>query len=265
MSEQSAREAIAAASTALWERGWVANHDGNVTVRLEDGRLLATPTAVSKRLIRPDDVIVLSPEGKLLEGQRLGGKPFSELHLHLRAFAERPDVKVVLHAHPPTATGFAVAGLALTTPVIAEAVVSLGAGAPLVPYAKPGSREAEDGLAEALRVADAALLANHGVLTVGADVEQAFLRMELVEHLAKIQLVARQIGRVNTLPAGETEALLEKNASLFPKPGRGGSASASTPEPRPLAASGSFPTVLDPSAIERAVRDELERLGLARR
>lgn len=275
MNEQSAREEIARCSRLLWERGWVANHDGNVTVRLDDGRILATPTAVSKRVIGPDHVIVLGADGKLLEPQRIPAKPFGELHLHLRCYKERPDVKCVVHAHPPTATGFAVAGLALTTPVIAEAVVSLGPGAPLVPYARPGSPAAEDGLASVLVDADAALLANHGVLAVGADVEQAYLRLELVEHLAKIQLAARTIGRVNALPEGEYAALLEKRTAAGFGPVARGAKSASSAAPAPSPAPAEPPatparpveapaprgaSALDPGVIERIVREELARL-----
>ena len=270
MNEQSAREEIARVSLLLWERGWVANHDGNVTVRLDDGRIAATPTAVSKRLITADHVILLAADGKVLEQQRIPAKAFGELHLHLRCYKERPDVRCVVHAHPPAATGFAVAGLPLTTPVIAEAIVSLGPGAPLVPYARPGTPAAEDGLASVLVDADAALLANHGVLTVGADVEQAYLRMELVEHLAKIQLAARDIGRVNALPDAEVAALLEKRtAAGFGAVARGAAKPAAAPAPaaaeppptpaRPIEAPAPRP-FLDASMIERIVREELARL-----
>lgn len=265
MNEQEARDEISRCSLLLWERGWVANHDGNVTVRLDDGRVLATPTAVSKRRISADHVIVLSPEGKLLDGQRLPGKPFSELHLHLRCYKERPDVRCVVHAHPPAATGFAVAGLALTTPVIAEAVVSLGPGAPLVPYARPGSPASEDGLASELVEADAVLLANHGVLTVGIDVEQAYLRMELVEHLAKIQIAARDIGRVNALPDAEVAALLEKRTAAGLGPiARGAKPATAAPVPAERAPVESAPAAassLDPATLERIVREELARLA----
>lgn len=267
-SEQHAREEIARCSALLWSNGWVANHDGNVTVRLDDGRILATPTAVSKRLISADHVIALSPEGKLLDGQRIAGRPFSELHLHLRCYKERADVRCVVHAHPPTATGFAVAGLALTTPLIAEAVVSLGPGAPLVPYARPGSPASEDGLAAVLVDADAALLASHGVIAVGTDVEQAYLRIELVEHLAKIHLAARSLGRVTPLPEAEVAALLGKRTAAGLGPVARGAklaedppaVAAPTPPPpaRPLE---SAPTPsLDPAVIERIVREELARL-----
>ncbi len=294
--EQRLREAIASASRLLWKRGWAANHDGNVTVRLDDGRILATPTAVSKRLIGADDVLLLSADGNLLDGQRTAGKPFSELHLHLRCYRERADAKAVVHAHPPTATGFAVAGLALTTPILAEAIVSLGPGAPLVGYALPGSPALEEGLAAALVDADAALLANHGVIAVGVDVEQAYLRVELVEHLATIELAARQLGRVNRLPEADVATLLQKRAAagLGPLARAAGSQSRpseslrgadtdadstrrsprATVEP-PIATAadtprcgdgpGSLPRPasarsLDPDALERLVRDEIARL-----
>lgn len=269
LTEQQAREEIARCSLLLWERGWVANHDGNITVRLDDGRILATPTAVSKRLITADNVIVLGADGKLLDAQRVPGKPFSELHLHLRCYKERPDVRCVVHAHPPTATGFAVSGLALDTPIIAEAVVSLGPGAPIVPYARPGSPASEDGLVSVLVDADAALLANHGVITVGTDVEQAYLRMELVEHLAKIQIAARQIGRVNALADAEVAALLEKRTAA----GLGPIARGAKPKPAPAAEKPAPPATpatpatpfvpapaLDAAMLERIVREELARL-----
>lgn len=270
MIEQTLREQISAVSRLLWERGWVANHDGNVTARLEDGRILATPTAVSKRSISPDHVLVLSPEGKLLENQRLPGKPFSEINLHLVCYRERADVKAVIHAHPPTASGFSVAGVGVIAPILAEAIVSLGPGAPIIPYQRPGSPEQESALAKALVEADAALLANHGPITVGTDLEQAFLRMELVEHLAKIQLVARQLGRVNALPHEDVAFLHERRAAAGLGPAARGITvpppeappAERAPEPPPVSPASPAAAVAPIDAIERAVREELARLGL---
>ncbi len=272
MSEQAQREAIAAASKLLSERGWVANHDGNITVRLDDGRILATPTAVSKRLIGADDVLLLGADGKLAGEQRKPGRPFSELHLHLRLYKDRSDARAVVHAHPPTATAFAVAGLGLA-PSIAEAVVSIGPGAPLVPYARPGSPESEDGLSRAMVDADVALMASHGVIAVGVDVEQAYLRVELVEHLAKIELAARQIGRVNALPREEVAYLLERRTAAGLGPAaRGQKPTAPTPSPMPTASEPATPIVIAggrtadtrpaPSLadlVEQIVREELAR------
>lgn len=197
---------VAAYSRRLHEAGWVANHDGNVTVRLGPDRYLATPTSISKKAVERDALIVVDDEGKVVSG---AGKPFGELELHLFVYRHRPDVRAVLHAHPPTATGFAVAGVRVLTTVIAEPVVSLGAEVPLVPYARPKSPEATLNLLPHLEESDALVLASHGVLTYGADLETAFLRMELVEHLAKIQLVARQLGGARELPSGDVDKLLE--------------------------------------------------------
>jgi L-fuculose-phosphate aldolase len=209
----------------LHARGWVANHDGNVSVR--DGhaqgnnRYLATPTATSKAQVRADGLVVVDDAGKQVGGR---GKPFSEIGLHLTVFKNRDDVNAVIHAHPPTATGFAVAGVALDEAFLAEAVVSLGAGVPTVPFAAPGA-EACAALAGYTTAHDAVLLGGHGVLTWGPDLETAYLRMELVEHLAKIALVARQLGGVRPLPSVVLPRLLEARA----KAGLGGAATSSSP------------------------------------
>ncbi|HEX4460008.1 MAG TPA: class II aldolase/adducin family protein [Polyangia bacterium] len=192
----------------LHARGWVANHDGNVSVRDGDGRYLATPTATSKAAVRADGLVIVDDAGKVVGGR---GKVFGEIGLHLAIYRSRADVHAVIHAHPPTATGFAVAGVALDDAFIAEAVVSLGAGVPTVPFAAPGD-EAARALADFTRDHDAVLLANHGVIAWGRDLETAFLRLELVEHLAKIALVARQLGGVQPLPASVLPKLLEARA-----------------------------------------------------
>jgi L-fuculose-phosphate aldolase len=193
-------------SRRLHARGWVANHDGNVTVRLGEGRYLATPTATSKAAVGAEDLLVVDEGGARVSGAR---KPFGEIGLHLTVYRNRPDVNAVVHAHPPTATGFACAGSgALERPFIAEAVVSLGVGIPTVPFAAPGEAACR-ALAGFVAAHDAVLLANHGVLAWGADLEQAYLRMELVEHLARVALVAQQVGGVRPLPDGVIPALLE--------------------------------------------------------
>ncbi|MEK7703607.1 MAG: class II aldolase/adducin family protein [Myxococcota bacterium] len=186
--------------------GWVANHDGNVSVLLADGRYLITPTAYSKAAVTRDALLVVDADGRRVSGIT---KPFSELELHLYVYRHRPDVGAVLHAHPPTATGLAVAGVAIDPTMMAEPVVSLGAAIPLVPYARPRSAESTVALAAYLGDADALVLAHHGVLTMGPDLETAFLRMELVEHLARIQLVALQAGGVRQIPHEDVSKLLE--------------------------------------------------------
>jgi len=203
------RRDIVRTSHALHARGWVANHDGNLSARLDEPgddamRVLCTPTAVSKGDVRPEWLIVVDGERRGVEGTR---RAFSELSLHLAAFRARPDIRVVIHARPPTVTGFAVAGVPLPHPFMAEPVVSLGPVLPVLPYRPPGQAGAEDDLARALGLADAVILDRHGLLTVGGSFEQALLRMELVEHQARIALVAHQLGGVRPLPAADVSTL----------------------------------------------------------
>jgi L-fuculose-phosphate aldolase len=205
---------VAEYALRLHAQGWVANHDGNVSVREGGGRYLATPTATSKAAVRAEGLVVVDDEGKQVGGR---GKPFSEIGLHLTVYQNRSDVNAVIHAHPPTATGFAVAGVPLDEAFLAEAVVSLGVGVPTVPFAAPGA-DACRSLAAFTQRHDAVLLGGHGVLSWGPDLETAYLRMELVEHLAKIALVARQLGGVRPLPASVVPKLLEARA----KAGLGG-------------------------------------------
>lgn len=206
-SEEVLRQELAATSQALHARGWVANHDGNISSRLSPGRWLCTPTATSKADVTPALLLVLDDDGAVVSGTR---RPFSELHLHRAAFAARPDIGVVVHAHPPHATGFAVAGVGLGRPFMAEPVVSLGADVPLVPFHPPKAPALDRALAAALASSDVVLLQNHGVLTVGGSCEQALLRMELVEHLAQICLVARQLGGPKPLSQDTVRALSKR-------------------------------------------------------
>lgn len=221
--EESLRAQLLSASLALHARGWVANHDGNASVWLGEGRYLATPTAMSKGAVSAETLIVVSADGKVLAGTR---KLFSEWKLHRAAYAARDDVRAVLHAHPPTATGFAVAGVSLGEPFLAEPVVSLGRSIPTVPFGLPG--ENDDALAAALGQADALLLANHGVLTVGPDLETCLLRMELVEHLCRIYLVAAQLGGPRRLPTEVVDRLHAQHVQLFPR----ATAASTSPESR---------------------------------
>lgn len=210
------REQLLSVSHALHQNGWVANHDGNVTVRAGEDRYLATPTSVSKGDVRDEWLIVVNGEGKVVQGTY---RPFSEFVLHRAAYETRVDVNAVVHAHPPTATAFSVAGRGLDRPILAEAVVSIGPRVPLVPYALPGSDAFTDEVARQLPTYDCLILQNHGVLTVGSDLQQAYLRMELVEHLAKIELLTTQLGGVGYLDAGDIDALLDKRkkAGLGPE------------------------------------------------
>jgi L-fuculose-phosphate aldolase len=205
---QAESEALCRYSLLLWERGWVANHDGNVSVRISDDRFLATPTGESKRLITPEMLVLVDPSGKVHAGSR---RIFSEWNLHAAAYGRRPDVQAVVHAHPPNATAAGLTGLDLREPMLPEAVVSLGA-IPTAKNALPGEAAAAAVGAEVV-VHDAMLLPGNGALSVGDDLEQAYLRMELVEHLAQITALAQKMGTPVGIEASARAALLKKRAA----------------------------------------------------
>jgi len=207
MNEERLRLEMVKYSHLIYQKGWVANHDGNLTAKLDDTRLLCTPTGQSKGMVGLEQLIVIDPKNKVLAGTR---RPFSELQLHRAAYRARPEIGCVIHAHPPTTGGFAVAGISLDPPFMAEPVVSLGPTIPLIPFFPPGDSRLDTVIEEGFAKADVLMLANHGVLAVGANLEQAFLRIELVEHLAKIALVARQVGGIKPLSAAVVEKLSAK-------------------------------------------------------
>lgn len=192
MTEQELRQQICHVCHNMWQLGWVAANDGNVTVKLEDGTFLATPTGISKSFITPEKLLKINKKGQVLEGLP-GYRPSSELKMHLRCYAEREDVVAVVHAHPPTATGFAVAHLHMDRYTMIESVLTLGS-VPVTPYGTPSTDEVPEAIAPYLQDHDALLLENHGALTVGADVLTAYYRMETLELWAKIELNARLLG-----------------------------------------------------------------------
>ena len=190
-------------------KGFTANHDGNVSVKFGQG-LLATPTSESKAAIQPELILTLDLEGKKLAGI---GRPFSEIKLHLAAYRARPDAVAVVHAHPPFATARGLGGRSLY-PALPEAVVSLGREIPATPFAMPGTPESERCVADALAVADVLMMPGNGVLSIGDDLEQAWLRLELVEHLAQIEYYAHQMGEPLRLEPEQLDKLLQKRASI---------------------------------------------------
>ncbi|HTE47033.1 MAG TPA: class II aldolase/adducin family protein [Gemmatimonadaceae bacterium] len=198
-----AAAAIVVVCRRLYERGLVAGPDGNVSQRLSNGSILVTPTGMSKIDVTPADLVVVDSTGTLLDGRR---EPSSELRMHLRIYSRRADVQAVVHAHPPTATGFAVAGESFAAPVLPEVILQMGA-VPLVRYSTPGTDALADGFEPYLDDHDAFLLANHGATTIGTTLELAHQRMESLEHAAKILLAARSIGKVNELSVADVKAL----------------------------------------------------------
>ena len=182
------REQICDVCHKMWQLGWVAANDGNVSVKLEDGTFLATPTGISKSFITPEKILHIDSNGEVIEGQA-GAKPSSEIKMHLRCYEERDDVGAVVHAHPPTATGYAVAHLDLDRYTMIETIIAIGS-IPVTPYGTPSTYEVPDAIAPYLQEHDVLLLANHGALTVGADLITAYYRMETLELYAKISLTA---------------------------------------------------------------------------
>src|SRR5918911_3617307 len=188
----------------LYERGLIAGQDGNVSVRVGDDRVLVTPAGMSKVDVRPDDLVEVRLSGERLRGYR---QPSSEVSVHLRIYARRSDVQAVVHAHPPTATGFAVAGEGFESDVLPEVIFLLGRVA-LVPYETPGTAALADRFEPFIDAHDAFLMANHGAVTLGPSLMVAHQRMESLEHAARIVLTARLLGRVNVLSPTQVAELV---------------------------------------------------------
>ena len=203
--EDTHRREICTAGRWIHARHFAPATDGNISVRLDESRILATPTCVSKGMMTPDDLVITDLQGQLVSGQH---RPSSELGMHLLIYQQRPDVHAICHAHPPIATGFAAAGIPLDSAILSEAVLSLGC-VPLAPYGTPGTPELGDSIAPLLRNYDAILMANHGCVSYGEDVHQAFFRMETVEHFARITLVAELLGGPKVLPRIEVQKLFD--------------------------------------------------------
>lgn len=207
------RREIVQVCKRLYEKGLIAGPDGNVSVRIAPDRLLVTPAGMSKVDVTVDDLVELSLEGKHLRGSR---RASSEVLMHLRIYRRRPDVHAVVHAHPPIATGFAVAGESFASCVLPEMIFQVG-WVPLVPYATPGTPQLADAFEPYVASHDAFLMANHGATTVGPTLTLAHQRMESLEHSARILLTARTLGRVNTLTAPQVEALVDARKRALPE------------------------------------------------
>ena len=203
-SERQHREDICRFGKRLHDVGFVAATDGNLSVRLDHETVLATPTGMSKGMMEPEDLVVVDMNGKRVVGRR---NVSSEIAMHLLIYKLRPEVKGVVHAHPPTATGFAAAGIPLNQALCSEVVITLGC-VPLARYGTPGTPELTEALKPLVPHHDALLMANHGVVTFGEDLLKAFMKMEAVEHFAKVSLVTHQLGRQQLLGREDVDKLL---------------------------------------------------------
>jgi L-fuculose-phosphate aldolase len=205
---EESRQDIIEIGKLVFQKGWIASNDGNISIRLEDNSILCTPTAVCKGMMTPEDLIVCDMEGRKIAGTR---ERTSEIAMHLTIYRMRPDVRSVLHAHPPVATGFAAAGRPLNLALLPEVVIGLGS-VPLADYGLPGTPALTDGMLPYIPKYDAILMANHGAVTYGTDVHQAYFRMETVEHFAHITFVAEMLGGAKPLPRAEVRKLFESRA-----------------------------------------------------
>lgn len=204
------RKEIIGICKRTYDRGYVAANDGNVSARISDDRVLATPTGMSKGFLTEDQLVLCDMDGQVVSGDL---RPSSELKMHLMVYQERPDVNGVVHAHPPIATGFTIAGIPLVQCVLPEVVITLGS-IPTAEYGTPSTDEIPNSILGYIQEYDAFLLANHGALTIGPDVLSAYHKMETMEHFAHITFVARQLGGVRTISEENVRKLMEIREKL---------------------------------------------------
>ena len=202
------RRAICEVGKLLYDRKLVVATDGNISIRLDQDRVLCTPTQVCKGMMQADDMIVCDMQGKKISGTR---ERTSEIMMHLTVYNLRPDIRSVVHAHPPVATGYAAAGRSLNLALLPEVVIGLGC-VPLAGYGLPGTPELTDPMLPLIPKYEALLMGNHGAVCYGEDLYKAFFRMETVEHFARISLVTELLGGAQVLPKLEVDKLLEARA-----------------------------------------------------
>ncbi len=209
--ENEASRAILEIGRRVWEKGFVASSDGNISVRFNDTEVIATPSGRSKGFMSVDEIVKVDLHGHKISGK---GKPSTELPMHMMIYRLRPDVRAVVHCHPPAATGFAAAGIALDRALISEIVLSLGC-VPLAGYGTPATDDITQPLEPLIPHYDAILMANHGVVCYGATLDAAYFKMETVEHFARINLVVRILGRENLLSREEVDKLFARRGSVY--------------------------------------------------
>lgn len=203
MDEQTARREIVSVGRLMYERGYVVSSDGNLSVRIDDGRIVATPTMTSKGRMTEEALAIVDIAGRPLSDRKVS----SEIAMHLLLYRERDDVNAVCHAHPPHGTAFAVAGLPIDQPILSEVILTLGC-VPLAQYGTPSTDELTEAMRPLVRHHNALLMENHGAVAYGADLWQAFDRLETLEHTARIAILSRALGGSRNLPANAIEKLI---------------------------------------------------------
>ena len=206
-SEYEIKKQICEIGKRIYDKGMVAANDGNISVRIGENQFLCTPTGVSKGFMTPEYICKVDGTGKVLQANP-GFKPSSEIKMHMRVYKERPDVNAVVHAHPLYATGFAIAGIPLTQPIMPEAVIALGC-VPIAEYGTPSTDEIPDAVSKYLQSFDAVLLENHGALTFSDSLLNAYHKMESVEFYARLLYISNQLGGPKELSRAQVERLYD--------------------------------------------------------
>lgn len=209
--EDELRREIVEIGRWVYRNGFVTSYDGNISFRLDSHRILSTPTTICKGMMEPDDLVICDYDGNKISGRR---NVTSEIAMHLLIYRRRQDAQAVVHAHPPTATGYAAAGLSLNKALVSEVVLALGC-IPLARYGTPGTPELTAALEPLVASHDAILMANHGVVTFAPDLQRAYFKMETVEHFAKISLVTELLGRQVLLSETEVDKLLAARQKYY--------------------------------------------------
>lgn len=212
VAEFEVRKLICEIGKRIYNKGFVAANDGNISVRISENEILTTPTGVSKGYMTPDMICKINMKGEVISASgKL--KPSSEVKMHIRVYNERQDVKAVVHAHPPYGTSFAIAGIALTKPIMPEAVISLGC-VPIAEYGAPSTNEIPEAISKYLQDFDALLLANHGALTYGEDLMAAYFKMESLEFYAKLTYISTMLGGPKEFSKTQVDELLQIRTKL---------------------------------------------------
>ncbi len=205
-----AKSAILEVGRRMYAKNFVASNDGNISAKVSDDTIWCTPTGVSKGYMTDDMLVLMDLDGNVLSGN---GKPSSEVKMHLRVYQENPEVGAVVHAHPPASTSYAIAGLPLNHAILTEAVMGIGE-IPIAPYAMPGTEEVPDSITPYINTHNGCLLANHGAITWGKDVMEAWMRMESLEYYALVSMYTNGlIGQANELTCSQVDRLIERRTN----------------------------------------------------
>ena len=207
VNEYAIKKEICEIGKRIYNRGMVAANDGNISVKISDNEFLCTPTGVSKGFMTPEYICKVDRDGNVIQANG-NFKPSSEIKMHMRVYKERPDVNAVVHAHPMYATGFAIAGIPLTQPIMPEAIITLGC-VPIAEYGTPSTEEIPNAVSKYLQSFDAVLLENHGALSYADSLLGAYHKMESVEFYAKLLYISKQLGGPQELNEAQVQRLYE--------------------------------------------------------